>query len=1227
MTLYSLKNEKSFAFPLFAVVFLVVSCFLKLSASQSENESILVGLEWRFKVLSKVPVKNITAKNSMERLLGVLDSKEVASVVASAAKERLNFDDSVTLWSEEVFIDADCFIPLCRNEFEPLQWELTELSELPKRRKLQEIEEINFKPNGLTEFETCCALSDTRLPENENEVEECVVNPLQSCRTQVYDVPCPSVVTRDDRRKLQAGEPLAECIEGEAVLEMDVRFLSSEFDEACCLTCSCFGDPRCVDFEGESALWVLCDGRGPIDPNDPGSQCEIQEEVCLQQRDHENNVCNWIELTEEEEENWKTLTNGSRCVQNEDSGDSLITMYEFDEFAFTVRQAERGVIDKVLLRLEDETFSLTAEDCMTGDFNTSWRLEENGEVDRPPGSILAVQTVDGFEEIVWAISQTLTTIHVRLRCLKQRNEKGDESAPRIHVEALVEPESDFGPRNNLDGFCFSGEFDVEGTTENTEKIEAGEGCLVSGLATEETLDIARALCGESVIHSLIPTCLVSWCQENFFPSFDDYMECVISFGDGTDGFNFDETFCRAMTFTETNKTICLDKWETIGPVATIEKFYTSLNPPDLEDSCAESIEELPSKLGDCEAGVELQFLDANLEWQTFLALPERFPPCGNLVFNIIDHSELFENPIRWKQCTIPSTCITAINSLCKQQTRFVSDLLLLPEREISTFAPTNPPTNSPTESPFTEPTEFPTNFPTDSPTTSPTDSPSFSPTSSFDPQSNVPTAFPTDFPTGEPTESPTDFPTIDDSFGPTESPTKMKHDDWGWGTSRPTLSPTFLEDFPTVAPTSFPADLPTVSPTQFPTNFPTFSPTNFPTMPPTESPTLTAPTTSPTPSPTLLPTDKPSESPTNSPSESPTLSPSVSPTAFPTETPTISPTGQPTFAPTNFPTVSPTASPTGEPTKEPTESPTEGPTERPTGRPTSRPSDIPTESPTESPTREPTTHPTAKPTETPTISPTLGPSTHPTWSPSRSPTNFPTDEPTISPTESPSESPTFNPTPFPTERPTESPTEGPTESPTFSPLESVAIDTEAPTPFPTDKWGHGHFNTEFSSKSEPLTRSSGRMVETVPSEQKLEFKERGEVVFYGIYSSAEAAEKELMAMNVQNTISHVNALLGEIGSDKILAVNCELQLLVTAIEQEEAIEESDEDDSSEPEKEFDQFDPMSLGNVWRNIAVIIGGFFIVLVVALISIRSRRSSSLVRNQSLSPTEIITTTLEL
>eukprot|EP00924_Labyrinthula_sp_SR-Ha-C_P004627 augustus_masked-scaffold_1-processed-gene-6.53-mRNA-1 protein AED:0.25 eAED:0.25 QI:0/-1/0/1/-1/1/1/0/1160 len=1146
-------------------------------------------------------------------------------MVKSSSKSYLQ-DSSA--WREATFIPADCYIPLCGDIEDAVGWTYNEDDDF-------------YETERNLEYGVCCALADTEDdPENDDD-DECYVNPFQSCREETVEALC----EEDD------------CFD-DAELNLELQFEVEEDPESCCLTCGCYGDPRCVSFDKLSDIWVLCDARMAANAENDRNTCVIQEEQCILETDHEERQCQWVNLTAEEEETWSVLTNGSRCLPNESSGESWISMYSFSGFDFSIRQAERGVIVEVEITLDEETFGLTSEDCYAGDFNNSWTDVEGEYIVPAPNFVQTYETLAG--EYIWLVNDIETNVHVKLRCLRQVGDGGARGQPRINVESLVEPEVNYlNERENAAGFCVTSNLPKTGTTENTNSIEAGEGCDPNG--ANEDIEIGRLLCDESLIKASLPTCAINFCEENYFPNFDDFAECVVLIGDGTEGYNFRDAFCIAMTFTEEDLADCYALWdnedELSGPPAAIEK-YGDVDESTANDNCIDSVDELPDELTDCQNGVELQYLDEDFEWVSVKGILQDFPPCGVLTFDRDSFPELFENPVRISQCTVSSACSSAAG-ICEPQSGFAAKFTLVPGTPAPTQAPsdqpteaptlkptsrdqltesptTNDPTNFPTESPTEEPTKFPTDFPTEAPTGEPTDFPTDFPTTSVPTNSPQDDDYETEYPTVSPTLYPTAYPTVfptSSTDSPTSAPTLPKV----W--SVPTASPT--ENIPlTESPTVYPTEFPTVSPTERPTENPTWSPSAFPTTSPTQNPTESPtwspsafPTTDPTVSPTLYPTRFPTIHPTESPTIAPSSEPTLSPTEYPTRFPTVSPTGSPTESPTVHPTRSPTRSPTISPTEEPTVSPTESPTTRPTESPTTSPTESPTVHPTRSPTTEPTItptesptiHPTEEPTVSPTESPTVSPTESPTISPTESPTVHPTEEPTESPTESPTieptkrptESPTIQPTkkptwspsmfptPYPTSFPTTTPTESPTESPTISPTRADVLPPTAPGTWGLDEAEEQKLGATVKFSADYVFGNLGK--QALGSLNRLQLERRGEVVVTAVYDTAKEAEAALLNVNPSGALAYINdnmdvssgsglvvdgtGLQNSLGNDEstILAVVCELRLV--------AVETADESGT------LTEMIMFKNGVTWKSITIVSIAGILLVILATVTYRA------------------------
>lgn len=788
-----------------------------------------------------------------------------------------------------------------------------------------------FAPNVIF-FQECCPLNET------TKTEECqVTDPVKSCRTATSTTPFCREVDN--------------CGERDARLLIDGLRFRVNPEEVCCDTCVCYGDPRCTSFNGTQDIWALCDARGPR--SNSNKKCKIQESVCMTQKDHENNQCQWLD-----DEKFNTAKSvgkfGSQCVQNVNSSDSTILMYSADTYRLVPRHAERGVIDKVSLTLGDVSYSMNATACVF-EGRDAWDIQGGSTI--LPSYFKRTELVREQTEsinILWLIQDPATNILTKVRCVAvYYDDMKDFGLPRINVEGVVEPNANYlNTRANLGGFCVTGSLEKTGSTNVTDAVENSDDYCKKYTGLEEVA-VARQICDETVMRTSVSDCFDSFCSKYYFFAYDTFAECSELAQD-----DFGRVFCSITTMDQSNYRKCLDEIDDFDWESAVSMFLKPFLNATSECTNLDD-EELPTTIGNCTDGVALQYQpEFNGDWETFVFFPASRPPCeGEVEYTYNERTKpLFDFPIRLIQCSAATVCS---GDLCKQAAAVNASLTFSIGSRAPTASPSvrTPQPPSPTRSPANVNPPFPTNSPSPEPTSAPTA-----------------TRAPNEEPTKNPTTSPTETAAPTNTQAPTVS-------------GAPTRSPTMLPTTTTASPSTPAPSRGGWSAPSPPTAY--VDPTMEPTMSPTSAPTKkqggwSAPVVKPTDAPTDLPTGRPRQAVTSEPTTSPTSSPTKSPTKLPTDSPTSEPTSSPTSQPTKSPTGSPTLWPTNSPTAKPTEAPTLWPSYSPTDWPSYSPSDKPSAAPTESPTTEaPTSSPTRQDvpfSEAPTSSPSSKPGG---WSPGR----------------------------------------------------------------------------------------------------------------------------------------------------------------------------------------------------------------------------------------------------
>ena len=747
----------------------------------------------------------------------------------------------------EIKDDVCGYAPLCGSERGTFEF----LPDLEPDFDIPTIDDSDLMllGGGLVEFGDCCSLRDTQA------TRSCeVVNPSGGHEREIESLNAPCSL-------LPQG-----CQEDAAVEECDAytlvirpvfiknRGAEGEIDqtsgesEACCSSCACYGDPVCRSFDGEHKMWVLCDAREVPGPEDNHKRCKFTEAQCLNQTDAAGNQCQYL-AENKDGSGWNSVERGSPCVPDPLSPPSIVKMYDISEtvetttengtvisdltiFAVNVEQGERGTIIQVYLTLSTGLFSLSALDCLTKG-EDAWIYSKT--TDFSFDSVFEYEMLVEKKDVAWNVVDPYTKIALNIRCFSNTFDPEDSTTnyvplegvyvPRINVEAITDPfveERKTSEGTELGGFCVSGEYDYGLATRNySDWINEHDLCS-AGFENQDELAIFREICGNPAMPmSHKGECMSNFCSENYFPLFDSMEACVeemeLDLGLG---------FCMGIVYVETDVNECVEQWEDLGPIATIQQYYND------KKGCITAkqlLAEMRTTGGACEEGVTIQVAvagDGNEygnepAWEDVLFIPENF--CGeDLEFSYCDFPQLFHRSMRFVQKTADASCGPV--NICKQVDGFISFIgVVTPPTTSPTMSPTLSPTFKPTLKPTVKPSASPTVYPTAAPTAFPTDDP---------------TVAPTKFPTSDPTFSPTQFPTIRPTPFPTLTPSLKP-------TVEPTLSPSLS---PTVRPTFAPSTSPTDSPTRFPTDFPTSSPSAAPTFQPTLSPTLT---------PTFSPTQKP----------------------------------------------------------------------------------------------------------------------------------------------------------------------------------------------------------------------------------------------------------------------------------------------------------------------------------------------------------------------------------
>lgn len=485
------------------------------------------------------------------------------------------------------------------------------------------------------ELDECCTLADTKPVQPDN----CdIVNPDGMAFRYV------------STKAAVCNETFNSCSDecSENILTITPAF---KFDERpdCCDSCTCYGDPECIAFDGTEQMWLLCDGR-EVPTNEFGhKRCLITREGCESQLDHEGNTCHFNNNAQDNGKNWNLRKKGSPCGPSKESGPSEILMYKADDYACWLQQGERGIITTVSLTTDCGRYNLTAENCLEKGEN-AWTIESSDP--DLPDYFSRTEVIEG-NDVLWSVIDATSGIATQIRCYGNMID-GDDTVyvPRLNVEDLAEPVPS-RQRTGRGGFCVTGRFDTgDATTEKTEDIEEN-GLCDAGNDGQETLANYRAICqNPGLPNSGIESCRQSFCDAYWIMgTYSSAEEC-------DEAIELDQAngFCNTVRTTMADIQECLFTWETDGPVFTVNKYLMPIENPD---NCVTSVDELPVSLETCQKGFTLQYMNNNGEWVDSISFPESRPLCnppGEISVTECDYPELFSNKIRIYQSTNQVEC-------------------------------------------------------------------------------------------------------------------------------------------------------------------------------------------------------------------------------------------------------------------------------------------------------------------------------------------------------------------------------------------------------------------------------------------------------------------------------------------------------------------------------------------------------------------------------------------
>ena len=493
-----------------------------------------------------------------------------------------------------------------------------------------------------------------------------------------------------------------------------LEFFNFKFEQSerttCCESCTCYGDPNCISFDGTNESWILCDGRElPTSPKRIRSgYCPQRKSSCLAEVDAEGLECVWApDRDGVPAPKWSIAERGSPCQPSEES---FINMYTADTFNIDIGQVERGNIFTAKLKFGSKEHVLTADNCVKGDLLGSW----TGDSINPDYFHRGVEmySTKANNDIIWEVLDPATGISVTIRCTAYA-----EDLARLSIESVLEPDPDFRrERRPLGGFCATNDLGNRFPSEKTAMIQENGYC--GGPGPKDNVVIARAVCQDITISkNAVQQCRQKFCNQYWFPYYSSVKRCLSTLKkDWVNG------FCKAFTSLRNDEKECKDTIAEFGWNYAVAKYYGREGPVS---TCVEDFEDFPNSLAECIPGVELQSFDEDAEeWVPVKGIPEDTPACSDEVYSLCSdkYPELFERKIRWVQRRERENCLL---DKCGRQNGFAVEM----SWNLATSPPTpEPPTPDPTSSPTPEPTRSPTPTPPTTEPPTPTPEPTRSPT-------------------------------------------------------------------------------------------------------------------------------------------------------------------------------------------------------------------------------------------------------------------------------------------------------------------------------------------------------------------------------------------------------------------------------------------------------------------------------------------------------------------
>jgi len=503
-------------------------------------------------------------------------------------------------------------------------------------------------------------------------------------------------------------------------LYIDLKLESSTSDDdKCCVSCSCFGDPQCKDFAGNSAEWIVCGGLN--------SNCRTKASVCRNQYDHLGNKCIW---NTNNAKGSPCQVDWSQIATDEDK--PRMVMHAVDGFSIELVLGNRGIIESVMMTKTDGIFSMSADSCYNGNprqgvtsNSVAWSALGGSQVP-DTWKASALNKVD----ILWEINELDIGIYVEIVCTK--NAFG---LNRLNVQNVVEVQN-----RTSTGFCSSGSINEKAGTQSVvsflhstclenladlqemcRSLAAVDGDISSCTAVEgqsgivkyqtfwcENANLAAMPAEFQIVNKCIDeiadlgknqtTRVSNWIYYVCTTNNLEYQQCLTEITQ----FGFADFFLNhgngLKTFTG----------DSLGSCGTSFKQYWDIRDQYLNVPCSNAVV------------LQMEFESV---WIDVIAIPRDFPFCDDSL-TITGEEEnsqfLFTNRLRFKQCGLESSCVQTDS--CYAAAGFKGSF-----KYETLVCPTQAPSFNPSENPTRSPSKHPTQSPTGTPSLAPSRVPSYSP--------------------------------------------------------------------------------------------------------------------------------------------------------------------------------------------------------------------------------------------------------------------------------------------------------------------------------------------------------------------------------------------------------------------------------------------------------------------------------------------------------------------